>query len=253
MALVAAMTIGLRRVAFETYAVASASMLPTLEPADVILGNRLGHAVRLGKPWAPRRGDVVVFSAKAVRNTWPAGTPDLLVKRIVGLPGDRIEVRLDDAIINGWTVPSCDVGWYTYVVPDGDGSFVRGRMKVEYLEGRTYLSLRPPLAEPTEEYTVKPNEVYVLGDNRNNSQDSRAWGAGVPTHAVTAHAQAFLLGTHRDGSVDLTRIPRSIDGAGVHMEGLNMRPLVEGVAKCLRERPNDVPPPPRTVGPTTAR
>ena len=242
--LVVALAFGLRTVAFETFSVASASMLPTLEPGDVILGDRFGRHTLRGTNGIPRRGDIVVFSSKKVDVTWPDGTPDLLVKRVIGLPGDRIEVRLDSAIINGWTVPSCDVGTYTYVVPGGDGTFVRGRMKMEYLEGRTYLSLRPPMAIPFEQYVVQPGEIFVLGDNRHNSYDSRAWHGGVPLAAIEARAQRFLRGTHRDGSTDFTRFMRTIDEGGVRMEGLDERSLREQLAKCLRERPEDVPPSP---------
>ncbi|MGA2447649.1 MAG: signal peptidase I [Polyangiaceae bacterium] len=244
MAVVVFVVLSARRMALETYGVTSASMLPTLEPGDVVLGRRLAHATGTNAQPVFHRGDLVVFPSKAIHAVRPEKVPDLLVKRVIGLPGDRIQVIRDDAVINGWTVPSCDVGGYAYVVPGGDGSFVRGRMKVEFLEGRTYLSLRPPMAAASDPYVVKPGEVYLLGDNRASSYDSRAWGSGIPGVSVEALAQVFALGTHRDGSPDVGRVLRAIDPAGLHMEGMDLRPLNEGLARCLKARPKDDPPAP---------
>jgi signal peptidase I len=243
---------GLRSTFVETYTIAMGSMLPTLEPGDVVLGDRLWR--RHGSVPVPRRGDIIVFPSQSVRSAWPMGTPDLLIKRVIGLPGDTVEVRLDDAFINGWKVPTCDVGAYTYVLPGGDGTFVRARLNIEYLEDRVYLSLRPRMAMPTDAYVVKAGEVYVLGDNRDNSFDSRAWAGGVPLRAIASPVRRFLSGSHRDGSVDLSRFLRSIDSIDVPMEGMDVQPLRQGLQRCLRERPKDtVPPGPGVAAPPESR
>jgi signal peptidase I len=250
--LAGALVLGLRRVTFDTYGVENTSMLPTLEPGDVVVGHRLGRDARASSGAGLRRGDIVVFESRAIKTTWPVGTPDLLVKRVIGLPGDQVEVFADNAFINGWRVPACDVGPYTYVPPGGDGAFVQGRIKLEFLEGRTYVSLRPPVAPESAPYTVQSGEVYVLGDNRHNSYDSRAWQGGVPVSAIEAKVAAFGLGTHRDGSTDFTRLLRSVDGAGVRMEGLDARLLGEQLEACRRVRQKgDTPPPPGAASAAT--
>jgi signal peptidase I len=242
-ALTAGGVVGLRAVAFDTYGVQSTSMLPTLEPGDVVLGSRLGRDGRMGVQATLRRGDIVVFRSKAIKTTWPAGTPDLLIKRVIGLPGDQIEVFADNAFINNWLVPSCDAGTYTYLPPGGDGALFQGRLKLEFLEGRTYMSLRPAVVRQSSPYAVQPGEVYVLGDNRQNSYDSRAWGGGVPMAAIEARGVAFGVGTHRDGSTDFTRLLRPIDGAGLHVEGLDARELSEQLEGCRHVRQRGDRPP----------
>ena len=123
------------------------SMLPQVQPGELVLINTLAY--RFG---APARGDVV-----ALRHDEP--TAQTFLKRIVGLPGERVQLR--------------------------DG--------VLYLDGRRtdepYVTLRDRATTPV--VTVPPNAFYVLGDNRGESEDSRTWGP-IPENAVIGKALISL-------------------------------------------------------------
>lgn len=175
LALAAGAALGLRALAIEPFRIPSESMLPTLRPGDHLFVNKLVYGTRL--PFGelrlpglrtPRRGDVVVFRAQA-----GAGTSPFLVKRIVGLPGDRVRGRDGTLWVNGVPVEQWPTG---EVWIDGGGTPLSGRR--ESLDGREHAVLDDParVVAPFEG-VVPEGRYFVLGDNRDHSSDSRAFGA----------------------------------------------------------------------------
>jgi signal peptidase I len=219
---------------FQPYRVIGGSMLPTLEPGDQLGVNRTGR--RLGR--APRRGDIVGFE-KTID-----GRVEGLVKRVIGLPGDRVAMRGGHPIINDWPVPSCDAGRYYYLGPGG-GVRASGRLAVEFLEDRVYLTTLTAASPPFDHYDVRPGEVFVVGDNRNESRDSRAWndgrGAGLPLSSIVGVAVLHLGTMTRDGRPKLGPV-RSLE-LRLGLEGLDRGELEAGIARCVAARPALTTPP----------
>jgi signal peptidase I len=240
----AAAALALRATVGQPTQVTSASMLPTLEPFDALLLNKLayglhlpGTAHRAGR--LPRRGEVLVFRGESVAE--PA--EKLIVKRVMGLPGDRVSTRAGLVTINGWAVPFCDAGRFVYLA---HGKSIIGRLVVEYLDDQTFLTLHTPESGVSAPYLVKEGEVFVLGDNRNQSRDSRAWngggGAGVPLEAVEGRAWR-IIGRDRAGHLDWHRLLRA-PGPHPHFPGMDAREVEERIATCLQDRPARTWPPP---------
>jgi signal peptidase I len=198
----------------------------------------------------PHRGDVMVFA-------FPEHPEQDFIKRVIAIPGDKLEARNGHPILNGWEVPSCKVGPWTYQDVD---SIIRheGDLYVEYLGEESYLTFYdrasgayPELQGP---YYAKPGEAWVMGDNRNNSHDSRMWfggqGGGVPFDNIRGRA-LFVWLSVSDNGLDLSR-------EGAPVMGMPRLPpsakiLEPQLQQCLKSRPAvTTPPPPSGPGPTLA-
>lgn len=234
---------------FQTYRVLSASMLPNLRPDDLLLASRFAYGVKwpFARPalaGAPKRGDVIVF-----HHELGPEYPSELVKRVIGLPGDHIHMFGGHPFINGWRVPDCDVGQYAYVAGEG---MLEGRLRMEFIADAAYLTVHGSWDQkPRPDYVVEPGEVFVLGDNRNNSSDSRAWnngkGGGLPFAEIRGRVDRFVFPVHRNGEIDTARVLSRLTPQ-LFMDGVDIAPLREAIAACLRQRPKDtLPPLPRTA------
>ncbi|ROU07964.1 signal peptidase I [Lysobacter enzymogenes] len=199
----------LRSFVAEPFRIPSNSMMPTLLTGDFVLTNKFVYGLRLPISntkvlplGAPERGDVVVFHSvqRADVN---------LIKRVVGLPGDRVEYRDGRLTINGAAVGYAPVGVYT---GHGSGAEATGAQELSETLGRHVhrVLLRRDLPQPLlaeGEWTVPAGQYFVMGDNRDNSEDSRYWGFLPERNLV---GRAFLVWLNFDDGFDFERIGTSI-------------------------------------------
>jgi len=248
-----AVAMALRAFVVEAFKIPSGSMIPTLQVGDHIFVNKFTYGPAI--PWThkrvwthmpPDRGDVMVFA-------FPEKPEQDFIKRVIAVPGDKLEARSGHPIINGWEVPSCFVGVYSYNESESVLPRHEGDLYVEFLEDEAYLTLYDHASGGFPEYQgpyyVKPNEAYVMGDNRNNSHDSRMWwggqGGGVPFENIKGRALFVWLSVAENG-VDFSRLGAPVMGRP-RLPGA-MKALEPALDKCLKERPpveKTTPPRPR--------
>jgi signal peptidase I len=200
----------LRAFVAEPFRIPSGSMMPTLLVGDFILVNKFAYDLRLPvlhtklfETGDPERGDVVVFR-------YPENPSDDYIKRVVGVPGDRITYYDKVLFINGERAPQQPIGRYEGV---GSGGSMTGALVLEERLGDITHQI---LIEPNNpgiqaQYVVPPNSYFVMGDNRDNSNDSRFWGF-VPDQNLVG--EAFMIWLNWDiagGVFDYSRIGNSID------------------------------------------
>jgi len=202
----------IRSAVAEPFRIPSGSMVPTLEIGDHILVSKFKYGLRV--PFTdveilpleePERGDVIVFR-------YPPN-PDLdYIKRIVGVPGDRIEVRDNTVFVNGEKASRTYLDEYRFVDDACDAE--TARLYREDLFGVQHKVLTSPgsrVGLANHGPSVVPEGSYfVMGDNRDNSADSRVWGIVPRDHikgkAVmvwlsydTCQGESPVLGTFRPG------------------------------------------------------
>jgi signal peptidase I len=221
----------LRVVLFQPYTIPSDSMEPGLLKGDYIVVTKFSygwsrHSIPFSPPLpagrlfacAPQRGDVVVFQL-------PRDERQTLIKRIIGLPGDRVQVREGMVFINGRPVPHTSLG---PVEDPGEPGLIVRQDRETLPNGKAYVTLDRASGregDDTEVYVVPEGFYFAMGDNRDNSLDSR-WpkeiGVGfIPADNIVGKARIILASWKGGAAIlnpitwvtrfDLDRVAKAID------------------------------------------
>lgn len=168
----------------QPYRVPSGSLEPTVLPGDFIVVNQFAYGfhfpiknIRLVKLGSPQRGDIALFH-------WPEDPSVVFVKRVVGLPGDHIAYRHKQLFINGKPADQVLVGPDQNVIPDQKPEPVL--KKIEHLFNVTHSIFVKPKQQYSVEGTwnVPAGHYFMMGDNRDDSNDSRYWGFVPESHLI---------------------------------------------------------------------
>ncbi len=143
-----ALTVLIRTFVFQAYSIPSESMVPNLDVGDYVLVSKLSRD--------PGRGDIVVFQRPANDPKTSPDDPDVLIKRVIGLPGETIDAADGTVVVDGREIDE------------------------DYLPDGTFTNFDEPV-------TVPADELLVLGDNRSQSLDGRSFGT-IPEDDVVGRA-----------------------------------------------------------------
>jgi signal peptidase I len=161
-ALSAVLAFGIRTFVAEARYIPSGSMLPTLQINDRLIVDKVGYHFK-----NPQRGDIIVFSPTETLKR--QNFHDAFIKRVIGLPGEKVEIKGGRVYINGTA------------------------LRENYLNETPQYQWGPQ--------TVPPESYLVLGDNRNNSYDSHYWGF-VPRDKIIGRAVVRFWPFDRAGEID---------------------------------------------------
>jgi signal peptidase I len=178
----------LRSFLVEPFQIPTGSMIPTLEIGDFILVNKFAYGLRvpvLNKVFIPidkpKRGDVMVF--------FPPHHPETYyIKRVIGLPGDEISYVDHQLTINGKVVPEK----LQAMLPVGEPRFRVVTETIDDKEFSTHKYLMPGYLSRRGAWKVPAGHYFMMGDNRDNSADSRDWGF-VSENAIVGKAFAVWM------------------------------------------------------------
>ena len=202
----ALLALTIRSCAFEPYNIPSSSMVPTLLVGDYLFISKYDygyskHSFPFSIPLIPRgrlfsqapeRGDVVIFKLPTDRHTD-------YIKRVVGLPGDTIQLIGGRLSINGQVVERKKIGEQDWLTESGWQHYIHYKevlpngVEHDIFELSDHMQL-----DNTEPLVIPPGSYFVMGDNRDNSQDSRRFGV-VPEELLEGKARFIFYSTNGDG------------------------------------------------------
>jgi len=162
------------------FRIPTGGMSPTYDVGSHLIANHFDRD--------PERGKVIVFP-------FPEHPDKDFVQRIIGVGGDAVTMKSGHPWINGWEVPNCRVGTYDHL---SEGDVRHSEMFVEFLGKNTFLvSIEPRPTPEVATWTMKPDHVFTVGDNRMHSYDSRLWPsqAGVDVETIWGGVTASSIPT----------------------------------------------------------
>jgi signal peptidase I len=165
------LALAIRTFVVQAFVIPSGSMLPTLQIGDYLLVNKFLYDFR-----PIQRGDIIVFK-------FPRDESRDFIKRVVGLPGETVEIRGTHVLIN------------------------ERELTEPYAVYREPVALRPPDGAQVSRAVIPPGHLFVMGDNRDNSLDSRAWGL-LDQAKVLGKASVIYCSLRSEAIPDDTPLPR---------------------------------------------
>jgi signal peptidase I len=190
----------LRTVLYQPFTIPSESMRPQLLVGDYLISSKYTYGYsRYSLPFSlnlfkgrilgrdPKRGDIVVFK-------WPRNTKLDYIKRLIGLPGDTVQVKNGRVYLNGKALMRESAGEEAIVEHRG-GSRVVTRFRETMPNGHSYITYNMTNNgnfDNTPVYRVPPGHYFMMGDNRDNSLDSRDWGF-VPAQNLVGRGERILV------------------------------------------------------------
>ena len=173
------LVLGVLRIVIEARYIPSGAMLPTLQIDDRLIIDKLSY--RLADPV---RGDIIVFNPTAQLEK--ENYKDAFIKRVIGLPGDRVDVKGGKVYINGKVLPE---------------KYLDEPPATDWSTSDPYTSNDMDKVPWPADGRVPQGQYLVLGDNRNNSYDSHYWGF-VPKDKIVGKATARFWPINRVGGID---------------------------------------------------